>query len=170
MRIAETKRSITGSETLCLPRELEEQRFGLAVFRHEADADIGAHRVRGRSDDDRPAIDPQRSAGQIHHAETGQKEVELAHALKPGDADDFPRAQAERGVLQLAESREALRPEHLGLDPPGGGRARRKCMRQRPPYDHGDDGVVVEVRDRPGGDMCAISQYRHGVAKRAHFP
>ena len=112
----------------------------------------------------------QRSAGQIHHAETGQKEVELAHALKPGDADDFPRAQAERGVLQLAESREPLRPERLGLDPPGGDRARRKCMRQRPPYDHGDDGVVVEVRDRPGGDMCAISQYRHGAAKRAHLP
>ena len=46
-RSARSRRSgsITGNRDIVLAVELEEQRLGLAVLRHQADADLGAHRI-----------------------------------------------------------------------------------------------------------------------------
>ena len=54
---ARQKRSITGMRGVVLAGELEEQPLGLAVLRHEADADVGADRIGGRVDRHRPAVD-----------------------------------------------------------------------------------------------------------------
>ena len=152
-----------------LAAERQRQRLGLAVLRDEADADIGAHRVRRRGDDDRLAVDAQASRRQVGHAETGEKQIELAHALQAGDAEDFAGAQAERGVAELAGGRNALGREHLGSKP-ALVFTRREGVRERAAGDHADDFVVGIGGDGPGRDMPAVAQDRHRVAEGPHLP
>src|SRR3984957_15619886 len=78
-----------------LAAELERQRLRLAILRDEADADIGAHCVGRRGDRDRFAIDSQVPPGEVSHAETGEEEIELTHALKARDTKDLSSVQAE---------------------------------------------------------------------------
>ena len=151
MRPARAKRSITGSEALCLPVELQEQRLGLAVLRHQADADIGAHRVGGRGDDDRLGRRRagRRSADPPCRSRRGTDRAGPCPA-SPATPRISPGAQSERGVLQLADrARGRSAPEHLGAR-----RARRRrgrggkaCASERPTIMR-DHLVVVEVGDR----------------------
>ena len=148
----------------------QRQRFGLAVFRDEADADVGANGVGRRGDDDGLAIDPEAPRGQVGHAETGQEKIELPHALKAGDAEDLAGPQAERGVAELAGSRNALRGKHLGSKARPVIRSRRECVGKRAPGDHPDDLVVEIERDRARCDMRPVAQHRHRVAKGSNLP
>src|SRR5271166_653123 len=152
-----------------LAAELQRKRLGLAIFRDEADADIGAHRLGWRSDYDRLAVDAQMPGGEVSHPETGEEEVELAHALQAGDAKDFAGAQAERSLAQLAGCRNALDCKHLGsqLAPPF---ARREGMRKRAARDHADNFVIGVGGDGASGDVPTVAQDRHRIAKGPHLP
>ena len=55
----------------------------------------------------------------LGHAETGEKQVELAHALQSGDAEDLALVEIEAGICELAagrqvRDREAPRPPIAG--------------------------------------------------------
>ena len=92
------KRSITGSEALCLPLSFSDS---ASVLRSSGTrlmpmlartASVGEVMTIGSPSTRRCA------ARQVGHAETGEKQIELPHALQAGDAEDFAGAQAERGV------------------------------------------------------------------------
>ncbi len=64
-----------------LPVELQEQRLGLAVFRNEADADAGIHRITRRREDHGTVIHANLATA-LSHAEQSGEQFELAHALQ----------------------------------------------------------------------------------------
>ena len=66
----------------------------------------------------------------LGHAEAGEKQVELAHALQAGDAEDLALAEIEAGIFQLAAGRRGRAPRapaRADADAIGG--TRRKGLR-----------------------------------------
>src|SRR5262249_13411845 len=81
--------------SIVLAVELDEQSLGLAVLRQETHADVRAERIRRRGDRHRAPVDENLAGMDIGHAETGEKKVELPHALQAGDAKDFATPERE---------------------------------------------------------------------------
>ena len=59
---------------------------------------------RGEAIADRPAIDADAPRGELGHAEGGEEEILLAHALQAGDAEDLAPVQVK------LDARRAFRP------------------------------------------------------------
>src|SRR5690606_6944399 len=81
--------------------ELEEEALGLAVLGHEADGDVGADGGGGGAEADRAAVDEDAAGAELGHAEAGEEEVLLAHALQAGDAEDLAPMQVEADAGEL---------------------------------------------------------------------
>ena len=58
------------------------------------------------------AVDEDVAGLHLRHAEAGEEQVELAHALQPRDAEDLALVQVEGHVLQLVAGPEAARREN----------------------------------------------------------
>ena len=124
------KRSITGSETLCLPSSSRNRPSVLRSSGTRPMPILGADRVGGRAERHRPAVDAERSpCAELGHAEAGEEQVLLAHALQAGDAEDL----ALRGASKLAPA--SLPPAARSRTPrtgarrlSAGGGARRKGL------------------------------------------
>ena len=108
IRPQRAKRSITGSETLCLPVSLQEQALGLAVLRHQADADIGAHRVARRCQRHRLAVDADARPAQ-------RRSCRSRRGTDP--AGPCPAARRRRGSRRRAASKPASRELAVGREP-----------------------------------------------------
>ena len=150
-----TKRSITGSETLCGRSSLSEQRLGLAILGHQADADIRArwHRVGEVSTIGSP-VDRRCPRGQLGHAETGEEQIELAHALQAGNAQHLARLQSEASARAACRRSRAL--GAAARSAPAGARraARRESVGERAADDHADHLVIAHRRTRLGADAA----------------
>ena len=133
------KRSITGSETLCLPVSLRNSASVLRSSGTRLMPMFGADRIERRGDRHRPAVDPELALGDLAHAEAGEEEVELAHALEPGDAEDLALVEREGGVPELLAGREVVDREDLGRVARADRRTRRKGLGERAADDHLDD-------------------------------
>ena len=94
------------------------------------------------SDDDRLANDAEVSAREIRHAETGEKEIQLAHPLKAGYAEDLSCTQPEGGVAQLARGRDALGRQNFRAKCARAFASRGEGMRECSPGDHAYHFVV----------------------------
>ena len=115
---------------VALAVELQEQALGLAVLRHQADADIGAHRIARARPASPAGRRPGRSpAAQRGHAEAGEEQVLLAHALQAGDAEDLAR----RAASKLASRELAVRSRARARPAPARpiGRARPAAAAER---------------------------------------
>ena len=116
------KREITGSEALCLPLSFSDS---ASVLRSSGTrlmpilartASVGEAMTIGWPSTRRPP------ASEIGHAETGEKQIELPHALQAGDAEDLAGAQRRtRRRSSLARRRDARR-----RAPPAPDAARRR--------------------------------------------
>ena len=62
---------------------------------------FGFQRIGGRSKPDPPTIHENVTLRHLGHAEAGQEQVELTHALQTGDTEDFAFSQIKARIVQL---------------------------------------------------------------------
>ena len=163
---------MTGSETLCLPSASANSASVLRSSGHEADADIGAHRIGRRGDDDRLAVDAQVSRRRCrscrNRRETGRAVPCPAGRRRRGFRRPAARTRRRgacrrsRCVRRASTSAPSSRPVCA---------PRRKGVRKRAADDHSDD-LVVGIsrrrgRSRYAGRCAAPSSCRRRPAPRA---
>ena len=93
--------------------EPEEQRFGLAVLRHHADA--GAHRIGGRCERERPAAERDGAAVHAALAEKRLEQFALAHALQRADSQHLAGPELEGEIFQRPPDGEPASPAKAGV-------------------------------------------------------
>ena len=100
---------------------------------------FGAYGIDRRGDRHRTPVDGDLTTDELGHAEAGQEQIELTHALQAGDAEDLAALERERAASQAIAGGEPRRAQHLGRISRPRSWARRKGLGDGAADDHSDD-------------------------------
>ena len=152
--------------------QLQEQRLGLAILRHQADADVRADRIARRGQDDRPPVD---------RAATRRSAAPCRSRPGTAPAGPCPAGRRRRGSRRGCSAKPAPRSlpavaspsrlQHRRAARRGRAAARRKGAGERAADDHADHLVVAHLARRLRCRCCcrcaAPSAGRRSAAPRA---